>query len=125
MSAGKSMWGSVATIQVLVLGAIFLVVANGFAQITVGAVTGVVRDDQKLALPGAAVELLNEQTGDIRQTVSNEAGVFTISAVPQGRHTLKVGLSGFKGVEQRGIQLRAGETFDAGTLTLTIGQLSE
>jgi RNA-splicing ligase RtcB len=51
---------------------------------------------------GATVELLNEQTGDIRQTVSNESGVFVISAVPQGRHTLKVALSGFKTVEQRG-----------------------
>ncbi len=75
---------------------------RGLAQITVGAVSGVIRDDQKLPLPGATVELLNEQTGDIRQTVSNESGVFVISAVPQGRHTLKVALSGFKTVEQRG-----------------------
>jgi hypothetical protein len=110
----------------LVVGAfLLLAVPDALAQITVGTVTGVVRDDQKLALPGATVELLNEQTGDLRQTMSNEAGVFTISAVPQGRHTLKVTLQGFRAVEQQGIQLRAGETFDAGTLTLGVGQLTE
>ena len=109
----------------LVLAFLSLAVADAVAQITVGTVTGVVRDDQKLALPGATIELLNEQTGDVRQTVSNESGVFVISAVPQGRHTLKVAFAGFKTVEQRGIQLRAGETFDAGTLILGLGQVTE
>jgi hypothetical protein len=102
-----------------------LVVPEVVAQITVGTVTGVVRDDQKLPMPGASVELLNEQTGDVRQTVTNDSGVFTISAVPQGRHTLKVTLAGFRAIEHQGIQLRAGETFDAGTLTLGIGQMTE
>src|SRR5262245_11288534 len=115
----------VGTVYLFVLAVVFLTVSHAAAQITVGTVTGVVRDDQKLALPGATVELLNEQTGDVRQTVSNESGVFTISAVPQGRHTLKVALTGFKSVEQRGIHLRAGETFDAGTLILGVGQLTE
>jgi hypothetical protein len=104
---------------------VFLAAPESFAQTTVGTITGVVRDEQRLPLPGAGIELLNEQTGDVRQTVSNESGVFTISAVPQGRHTLKVALSGFKSIEQRSIQLRAGETFDAGTLTLGVGELTE
>lgn len=111
------------------LAAVVLVVAHvalGHAQqITTGTVTGVVRDDQKLPLPGASIELLNEQTGDVRQTVSNDSGVFTISAVSQGRHTLKVTLTGFKAVEQQGIQLRAGETFDVGTVMLGVGALTE
>jgi hypothetical protein len=60
------------------LAFLLLVVPGALAQITVGTVTGVLRDDQKLPLPGASVELLNEQTGDVRKTVSNESGVFTI-----------------------------------------------
>ncbi len=117
--------GRAGTMCLLLLAFMWLAVPDAIAQITVGTVTGVVRDDQKLALPGVNVELVNEQTGDVRRTVSNEAGVFTISAVPQGRHTLKLALDGFKPVEQQAIQLRAGETFDAGTLTMGVGQLTE
>jgi hypothetical protein len=34
-------------------------------------------------LPGVNVELINEQTADVRQTSSNREGLFTFSAVPQ------------------------------------------
>ncbi len=94
-------------------------------QITTGTITGVVKDEQSLVLPAATVELVNEQTADVRQALSNQTGSFTIAAVTQGRYTLKVNLDGFRPLEQRGIQLRSGETFNAGSLTLSVGQISE
>ena len=35
-------------------------------QITTGTITGITKDEQGLVLPGANVELLNEETGDVR-----------------------------------------------------------
>ena len=65
--------GRAGTMCLLLLAFMWLAVPDAIAQITVGTVTGVVRDDQKLALPGVNIELVNEQTGDVRRTVSNEA----------------------------------------------------
>lgn len=94
-------------------------------QITTGTVTGTVVDSQGLILPGAGVELINEQTGDTRQTTTSNEGLITFSAVPQGSYTLKVTLEGFKTVERQGIQLRAGEAYNGGRLVLEVGQLTE
>jgi hypothetical protein len=94
-------------------------------QITTGTVTGNTADDQGLALPGAIIELINEQTADVRRTDSNGEGLFTIPAVPQGTYTLKVTLDGFKTVERRGILLRAGEVYNAGKVVLGVGELTE
>lgn len=96
-----------------------------FAQSNTSTVTGTIKDEQALALPGATVELLNEETGASRRATSGGNGSFTITAVPQGRYTLKVTLEGFKTVERRAIQLTANETFNAGTVALAVGQFSE
>jgi hypothetical protein len=100
-------------------------VNGAFAQSNTSTVTGTVRDEQGLALPGAIVELIAEGTGAVRSTTSAVNGAFTIPALPQGRYTLKAALEGFKTVERRGIQLTANETLDAGTVTLGIGQFTE
>lgn len=100
--------------------------ANASAQqITTGTVNGTVVDAQNLVLPGAIVELINEQTADTRQTTTSNEGLFTFSAVPQGTYTLKITLEGFKTVERQGIQLRAGEVYNGGRLMLEVGQLTE
>lgn len=95
-----------------------------FAQ-TSGVVTGTVVDDQGLSLPGATVELASGTTGAVRSTTSEPNGAFTISAVDPGAYTLKVTMQGFKTTERAGIQLRVGETLNAGKVTLGVGQFSE
>ena len=55
-------------------------------QLTTGTITGSVQDEQGLRMPGVVVEIRNEQTNDVRTTVSNEVGLFTMPALPLG-HT--------------------------------------
>src|SRR5262245_3464056 len=93
--------------------------------ISTGTITGVVQDNQGLAVPGAVVEVRNEETRETRSTVSNATGTFNIPALLLGRYTLRVTLSGFAVVEKVGIPLRASETYNAGTIVLAPGQLSE
>src|SRR5262245_1011501 len=78
-------------------------------QITSGTITGITRDEQGLVLPGATIELRNEETGTSRQSVSNEAGVFNFPGTSAGRYSMKVSLQGFRTSERSGIQLRTGE----------------
>lgn len=96
-----------------------------FAQSTTGTITGVVRDQQGLVVPGASVELINEETGVNRSTVSLGNGAFTFAAVPQGRYTVRVTLSGFRVTENTGLQLRSNETLSTGALTLGVGQFTQ
>ena len=94
-------------------------------QLTTGTITGIVQDDQGLRMPGVTVEIKNEQTNDVRTTVSNEVGLFTMPALPLGQYTLKLALEGFATVERLGIQLRSGEVYNAGTITLSVGALTQ
>ena len=94
-------------------------------QLTTGTITGIVQDDQGLRMPGVTVEIRNEQTNDVRTTVSNEVGLFTMAALPLGEYTLKLVVEGFGTVERLGIQLRSGEVYNAGTITLSVGALTQ
>ena len=91
-----------------IFGLAMLAVALGHAtpapaqQLTTGTITGIVQDDQGLRMPGVTVEIQNEQTNDVRTTVSNEVpGLFTMPALPQGQYTLKLTLKGFATSERR------------------------
>src|SRR5918993_1260341 len=94
-------------------------------QLTSGTISGVVQDDQGLRMPGVTVEIRNQQTNDARTTVSNEVGLFTMPALPLGKYTLKLALEGFATVERVGIQLRSGEVYNAGNITLSVGALTQ
>ena len=46
-------------------------------------------------------------------------------ALPLGKYTLRLTLEGFATVERVGIQLRSGEVYNAGTITLSVGALTQ
>ena len=114
-----------------IIGMAMLAVTIGHAmpawaqQLTTGTITGIVQDDQGLRMPGVTVEIRNEERNDVRTTVSNEGGLFTMPALPLGKYTLKLALEGFATVERIGIQLRSGEVYNAGTITLSVGALTQ
>src|SRR5262245_10216702 len=74
---------------------------SAVAQSTTGTITGVIKDQQGLVVPGASVELISEETGVTRSTVSLGNGAFTFAAVPQGRYTVRVTLEGFSVTENK------------------------
>jgi hypothetical protein len=94
-------------------------------QISTGTITGAVRDESGLAVPGATIEAVHQQTGQVRRAVSGSTGDFNLPALPIGRYTLRVSLDGFDTVEQVDIQLRSNEAFNAGVITLRVGTLEE
>ena len=113
-------------LRMVLVGAILIAAVPATAQqITSGTVSGITKDEQGLVLPGASIELRSEETGTIRTTVSNDAGVFNFPGTPAGRYSLKASLAGFRGIERSGIQLRTGEIYDAGPVVMVVGQFSE
>ena len=92
-----------------VLTALLYMQAPLRAQTESGTVTGTVADSAGAVVPGASVTVMNTATGEIRKTVSNGSGVFSIPALPPGPYTVDATAMGF---EQ-----------DTSTLTLSVGQV--
>jgi hypothetical protein len=106
------------------LSAAFVVVGISIAQVTTSTLVGLVRDAQNAVIPGATVVATHEGTGVSREGVSDGNGEFVFSALPAGPYTVKIELTGFKALLNRGMQLGAGQTVRQ-TFTLEVGQLAE
>src|SRR5438128_1507223 len=63
---------------------------------TGGAITGHVRGPGEVAVPGATVELIEAQTGERKETWSDESGNYTLAGVNPGTYKLQVSLVGFR-----------------------------
>src|SRR5687768_1425397 len=109
---------------VLLAAFLLLVVVSASAQVTTATLVGLVRDNSAAIIPGASVIATHEGTGVARESVSDSNGEFVLPALPAGPYTLRIELSGFKTISQRGIQLGAGQTVRQ-TFTLEVGAMSE
>jgi outer membrane cobalamin receptor len=74
--------------------------ANGWAQGTTS-IRGVVRDEQRAAVPGATVAVRHPASGLQRETVTDGSGTFELANLPLGIHDLTVSLPGFATYQQR------------------------
>src|SRR5687768_16857167 len=112
--------------QPIVLLAVLLLFMSlsAHAQVTTATLVGLVRDNSAAVIPGASVTATHEGTGVAREAVSDANGEFVLSALPNGPYTLRIELSGFKTISQRGIQLGAGQTVRQ-SFTLEVGAMSE
>lgn len=96
------------------------------AQFIFGTLTGVVSDPSGAVVPQASVKLINEQSGDTRETVTNDEGYFTFASVAVGNFTYKLTVTktGFVTYEAPGVTLLGGEKRNV-NVTLKVGNTSE
>ena len=102
---------------------VLLVSASAYAQVTTATLVGLVRDNSGAVIPGASVIATHEGTGVAREGVSDANGGFVLAALPNGPYTLRIELTGFKTISQRGIELGAGQTVRQ-TFILEVGATS-
>ena len=108
----------------LLVALVLLVAASAYAQVTTATLVGLVRDNSGAVIPGASVIATHEGTGVAREGVSDANGEFVLAALPSGPYTLRIELTGFKTISQRGIELGAGQTVRQ-TFLLEVGAMSE
>jgi hypothetical protein len=75
------------------------------AQTFQGSIAGSVADASGAAVPAAAVKALNTATGLLRETVSTQAGEFSIPSLPLGRYTVTVTKDGFQTTTYRDVEV--------------------
>jgi hypothetical protein len=91
-----------------------------FAQAATGRFSGTVTDPDGNAIPGASVQVLNQDTLTSRSTKTDDVGAYQILALPAGRYQVIVESGGFERRSSGILKLSAGQdvVFNA-RLTLT------
>jgi hypothetical protein len=74
---------------------LFLSATLAFSQSEKGQISGQVTDPQGLAVSGATVEIVNQETLAKRETKTDEAGHYIVSYLPVGRYQVVVQAEGF------------------------------
>ncbi len=108
----------------LVVGVLLACATSAHAQFDSATISGVVQDTTGAILPGVDVTLTNVGTKIARQTVTNEAGLYTFPTVPVGEYQVTAMLSGFKPITKAGVQVNAGVNIRV-DVALEVGALSE
>ncbi len=84
------------------------VVAQAQTSQTSGAIRGTVKDRAGQAVTGAAVRVLNTETGVSRSARTGSAGDFTFPLMPTGSYEVTVSAPGFKAVKESGLRVTLG-----------------
>jgi len=100
------MEGEMRRISFSLLVSLVCVVA-GFAQIT-GRIQGSVSDAQGGRIPGAQVAVVNTDTGQSLETITDEAGFWAMPSMPAATYKITVSLPGFKVVVIDNVKVNAG-----------------
>ena len=94
--------------------AIFVLGLPGAARgqtVTAASVTGTVRDTSDAVVPGATVEIRNDETNQASQAVTDARGRFRLLYLPVGSYALSVALDGFSPANTK-LTLAVGDQVD-------------
>lgn len=103
-----------------------MLVPRASAQLTLGTVSGSVRDATSAAIPGASVSFTSETLGTKLPVVTSENnGEFVIPNVPPDTYSLEIAHQGFKTLRRTHIAVSPGDRVGLGPLTLEVGTTTE
>src|SRR5688572_22276850 len=91
------------------LATLFVFVGAGslLAQAT-ATISGRVVDEAAAVLPGATVTVTNAATGEVRDTVTNGEGLYSVPALLPGRYNVRAELTGFAPLVREGVEVLTG-----------------
>jgi hypothetical protein len=95
-----------------------------YGQAVYGSIFGTVTDNTGAAVPGASITVTDEGKGTSVTVTSNGSGDFTAEHLIPDLYDIKVTANGFKGYEQKGIQLSADSSTKVAAV-LSVGGATE
>jgi hypothetical protein len=113
------------SLVVLIVAAAVLLSSAAFGQQLTATLSGTAYDQAGAIIPNAKVEIVNESSGDVRRTVTNASGFFTVTALQPGNYSVTVSAAGFTRWEQKAIALAQGDTRTLPNIALKVGTLTE
>ncbi len=95
-----------------------------FGQAFTGTITGTITDPNAAAIPGTAVQIKNEATGDLRHVVSGADGLYIFSQIPPGTYEISAEMAGFRKSVRPNVVLRVNQTLES-NIALQVGDVSQ
>ena len=94
------------------------------AQSSNAALTGIVDDPSKAAIPGVSITAINTETGEKKQTLTNSSGQYVLPALLPGSYRIEVDKQGFQGIIEGGLILHVQDVVQM-NFHMAIGSSSE
>ena len=110
--------------RALVLALFLFLASPTMAQLTTGTISGTIRDESSLAVPGAAITVRNVDTGLLRVLSSDAEGGYEALNLPVGNYEVSVEFTGFRTTIRRGIELMVGRHVVA-DLVMQVGEVAQ
>jgi hypothetical protein len=109
----------------LLCAALVLATASGAAaQEFRATVRGRVVDSSQAALPGATVNVVNQQTNEVATATTNQEGSYTIPFLRPGQYTLTIEMSGFQKYTRSDMTLQVSQTAEI-NVTMAVAGVTE
>lgn len=95
------------------------------AQVSItGQLTGTVLDPQQAVVPGVIIQLKDDGTGIVRETVTSGTGLFRFPNLNHGSYQVTASLAGFQTAVYNKILVESGRTTEL-RVSLTVGSIGE
>ena len=88
-----------------------------------GRFTGQITDTQNAAIPGASIQVINQETMVKRETVSDESGLYSVPYLPAGKYQIVVSAGNFNTSIRSDVALGVSDVF-VYNVQLTVGSTS-
>jgi len=98
--------------------------SSAAAQAVTGTLLGNITDSSGGTVPGVSVTATEVQTNVSRTTISNEAGHYTFSSLPNGKYSVSAELQGFKKVIRQNVEVEVNTTIRV-DMVLEVGAMTE
>jgi carboxypeptidase family protein/TonB-dependent receptor-like protein len=110
--------------KIFTLVLIIFIPMLGFGQTGSGSITGTVKDATDAPIPSVDIKISNLDTGVQFDTLSNEVGLYRVTALGPGNYRIEAELPGFNHLSQGPVVLQVGQTLGV-DLVLQVGEVSE
>jgi hypothetical protein len=111
----------------------FLFLANARAQvITSGTLAGKVADPSHAVIPGATIQVVGSETGEMYHAQTNSAGNYVVGNLPSGTYVVTISAPGFRKASFQDVVIIVGQTYSldavlqvgkvTSTVTVTAGE---
>src|SRR3981081_614145 len=109
---------------VLVCGLVIAKPPAAWSQVLYGSIVGNVRDSSGAAVPGVNVIITSKETNQVRTTVTNDEGGYSVPTVQSGTYEVKATKQGFRPIAEGSVPVTI-NTVARVDFTMQVGNVSE